>query len=120
MRATAGTPSSRTARRHLYQFALGANTWNLSTIEAVELLETPKEGPCIPVGGRAWMNEQQAIEAARQIGVEPGDHITLQSEGQIMNPHLHKAQRSGEMHVDGWLIENDNGELKATKLHSDR
>lgn len=34
------------------------------------------------------MNQQQAIEAAQQIGVAPGDYITMQSEGQINNPHL--------------------------------
>ena len=66
------------------------------------------------------MNEQQAIEAARQIGLAPGTHITLQSEGQILNPHLHKGQPTGEKHVDGWLVENADGQLKATKIHSDR
>ncbi len=65
------------------------------------------------------MNRKQAIEAARRIGVAPGDHITLQSEGQILNPHFHSGQHSGAKHVDGWLVENEDGVLRATKLHSD-
>lgn len=65
------------------------------------------------------MNEQQAIEAAKQIGVAPGDHITLQSDGQIMKDHHHRGQRSGDKHVDGWLVENKGGIYKATKIHSD-
>jgi hypothetical protein len=65
------------------------------------------------------VNEQQAIEAAKQIGITPGDHITLQSDGQISNDHYHRAQTSGEKHVDGWLVENHGGIYKATKIHSD-
>ena len=66
------------------------------------------------------MNEQRAIEAAKQIGVAPGDYITLQSEGQINNPHLHSGQISGEPHVDGWKVQNSDGTLHATKMWSDR
>jgi hypothetical protein len=65
------------------------------------------------------MNEQQAIEAAKQIGVAPGDHITLQSDGQISNDHYHRGQKTGEKHVDAWLVENKGGNYKATKIHSD-
>jgi hypothetical protein len=64
------------------------------------------------------MNEQQALEAARQIGVAPGQHIYLQSEGQINHPHLHKGQTSGQPHVDGWRVENVGGQLRAEKGYS--
>ena len=65
------------------------------------------------------MNQQQALEAARQVGVAPGDHITLQSEGMINNPHLHSGQLSGPAHVDAWHVQNVAGNLQATKIHSD-
>jgi hypothetical protein len=65
------------------------------------------------------MNQQQAIEAAQQIGVAPGDHITLQNEGMINNPHLHANQAAGQQHVDAWRVENNGGNLAATKIHSD-
>lgn len=58
------------------------------------------------------MNEQQAIEAAKQAGVTPGSYITLQSNGQIMNPH------GSDAHVDAWKVKNINGSYVATKLHS--
>lgn len=58
------------------------------------------------------MNEEQAIEAARQAGVSEGSYITLQSDGQIMNPH------GADDHVDGWKVENINGNYIATKIHS--
>jgi hypothetical protein len=58
------------------------------------------------------MNEQQAIEAAKQVGVPPGGYITLQSDGQIMNPH------GPDQHVDAWQVENGNGTYIATKIHS--
>lgn len=63
------------------------------------------------------MNQQQAIEAAQQIGVAPGDHIFLQSEGQINNPHLHK-NGVGPLHVDGWRVDNIGGQLIPEKGHS--
>jgi hypothetical protein len=63
------------------------------------------------------MNEQQALEAARQIGVPNGSHITMQSEGQIMNPHLHSGG-TPPMHVDAWIVENQNGVLSAQKFHN--
>jgi hypothetical protein len=65
------------------------------------------------------VNERQALEAAEQIGIAEGDHIFLQSEGQIENPHLHAGQTSGEAHVDGWRVENRGGLLVAEKIHSD-
>lgn len=58
------------------------------------------------------MNEQQAIEAAKQAGVPEGVYITLQSDGQIMNPH------GSDEHVDAWKVENVNGTYVATKIHS--
>ena len=58
------------------------------------------------------MNEQQAIEAAKRAGVAPGDYITLQSDGQIMNPH------GPDKHVDAWKVKNVNGTYVATKIHS--
>jgi len=58
------------------------------------------------------MNEQQAIEAAKQAGVAPGSYITVQSDGQTMNPH------GSDDHVDAWKVENVNGEYIATKIHS--
>jgi hypothetical protein len=58
------------------------------------------------------MNKHQAIEAAQQIGVTPGDHVFLQSEGQITHPH------GPDQHVDGWRVENVAGQLQAQKVHS--
>lgn len=63
------------------------------------------------------MNRDQAIQAAQQIGVAPGDHITLQSEGQINNPHLHAGQQSGPQHVDAWHVQNNDGQYVASKIH---
>ncbi|MGE5281073.1 MAG: hypothetical protein ACM3N0_01895 [Chloroflexota bacterium] len=63
------------------------------------------------------MNERQALEAARQAGVAPGDYITLQSEGQINNPHLHGGG-IGPEHVDAWEVRNQGGELHARKFHN--
>ncbi|QGN48622.1 hypothetical protein GKC29_18505 [Micromonospora sp. WMMC415] len=65
------------------------------------------------------MNKDQAIEAARQIGVAPGDHITLQNEGQISNPHQHSRTDTGPAHVDAWYVENIGGQYHASKIHSD-
>jgi hypothetical protein len=75
--------------------------------------------PTLLTAKGARVNEQQAIEAARQIGVALGDHITLQSDGQIVNDHYHRGQTAGDKHVDGWLVENNGGTYIATKLHSD-
>lgn len=58
------------------------------------------------------MNAEQAIQAAQQIGIAPGDHITLQSLGQINHPH------GNPPHVDGWAVQNNNGNYEIiTKLH---
>jgi hypothetical protein len=65
------------------------------------------------------VNEQQAIQAAQQVGVAPGDHIFLQSEGQITHPHPHHGQTSGPDHVDGWYVQNNAGTYQAQKIHSD-
>ena len=64
------------------------------------------------------MNRDQAIEAAQQIGVAPGDYITLQNEG-MMNPHQHNKTDTGPAHVDGWRVENNGGNYEAQKFHSD-
>jgi hypothetical protein len=58
------------------------------------------------------MNEQQAIDAAKQVGVAVGDHIFVQTDGQITHPH------GPNQHVDGWRVENINGSYVATKVHS--
>jgi hypothetical protein len=58
------------------------------------------------------VNEQQAIEAAKQAGVAEGSYITLQSDGQIMHPH------GPDDHVDAWRVENIGGNYVATKIHS--
>ena len=58
------------------------------------------------------MNEEQAIEAARQAGVPEGSYITLQSDGQIMHPH------APDQHVDAWKVENIGATQVATKLRS--
>jgi hypothetical protein len=58
------------------------------------------------------MNEQDAIEAAKQAGVAPGSYITLQSDGQTMHPH------GPDQHVDAWRVENVNGNYIAQKIHS--
>jgi hypothetical protein len=63
------------------------------------------------------MNSDQAIEAAKQIGLADGETITLQSDGQIMNPHFHSGQTSGETHVDAWIVTNRGGTYTAEKLH---
>ena len=65
------------------------------------------------------MNRDQAIQAAQQIGVQPGDEIFMQSEGQITHPHYHHGQLAGEQHVDGWHVQNQDGQYQASKIHSD-
>ncbi len=64
------------------------------------------------------LNREQAVDAAKQIGVAPGDFITLQSEGQINNPHLHPGQVGSEPHVDAWKVTNHGGRYEAEKFHS--
>jgi hypothetical protein len=64
------------------------------------------------------MNRNQALEAAQQIGVAPGDYITLQNEG-MTNPHLHGRNDTGPPHVDAWKVDNVGGQLQASKIHSD-
>lgn len=61
------------------------------------------------------MNREQAIEAAQQAGVSPGDTITLQNDGQIMNPH----DSGSGTHTDGWAVtHNNDGTWEAEKLHT--
>lgn len=64
------------------------------------------------------MNRQDAIRAAQQVGVAPGDYITLQGEHMINHPHLHAGQTSGQPHVDAWHVQNNGGQYQATKFHS--
>lgn len=65
------------------------------------------------------MDKDNAIRAAKQIGLQPGEAIVIQSEGQIDHPHFHSGQASGETHVDGWEVSNDGGTYSAVKHHSD-
>jgi hypothetical protein len=65
------------------------------------------------------VDKDNAIRAAKQVGVAPGDHIFVQTDGQITHTHFHKGQTSGEEHVDGWRVENNGGTYTATKIHSD-
>ncbi len=58
------------------------------------------------------MDEYDAKRYAEQIGVASGDHIFLQSDGQIMNPH------PPNNHVDGWKVSNIGGTYVAEKIHS--
>ncbi|MDX8029369.1 hypothetical protein SK803_04065 [Lentzea sp. BCCO 10_0856] len=65
------------------------------------------------------MREEDAIRAAQQIGLAPGEHVTMQTEGQINNPHGHHRDDTGPQHVDGWYVENNGGNYSARKIHSD-
>jgi len=66
------------------------------------------------------VDKDNAIRAAKQIGMRKGEIIVVQSDGQIKHPHHHAGQQSGETHTDGWAIKLDwNGEYKAAKVHSD-
>ncbi|KJF18166.1 hypothetical protein [Acidithrix ferrooxidans] len=65
------------------------------------------------------MNKDQAIQAAQQAGVRPGDYITLQNLGQIEHDHWHAGRTSGPTHVDGWKVANIGGDWQAAKIHSD-
>lgn len=56
------------------------------------------------------MNRQDAIRAAQQVGVAPGDYITLQDQQMINHPHLHPGQTSGQPHVDAWHAQNNGGQ----------
>lgn len=51
------------------------------------------------------MNREQAIESAKQIGVAPGDTITVQSEGQIEHPHDSGSGTHGCHPQPGWHLE---------------
>lgn len=56
------------------------------------------------------MNQEDAIEAAKQIGIEPGGEIFLASEVAINNAH---NGETGE-HTDGWrVMRSDNDEWTA-------
>lgn len=58
------------------------------------------------------MHYQAVARYQTQAGVAPGDYITLQSDGQTMNPH------GPDEHVDAWKVENINGTYVATKIYS--
>lgn len=62
------------------------------------------------------MNERQALEAAKQIGVPEGESITMQNE-KMFKPHLHKGGKP-PLHVDAWAVHNDSGVLSAEKFHT--
>ncbi|HEV8460617.1 MAG TPA: hypothetical protein VGQ38_07900 [Gaiellaceae bacterium] len=65
------------------------------------------------------MDKDNAIRAAKQIGLKPGETVVIQTEGQINNPHHHAGQTSGETHVDGWEVTNTGSGIAADKHHSD-
>jgi len=65
------------------------------------------------------VNQEQAIDAAKQVGVSIGEMIFVQSDGQIRSPHQHASSDFGAPHVDGWAVKNDYGTYKAAKIHSD-
>ena len=61
------------------------------------------------------MNREQATEAAQGFGVDPGDTVTVQSDGQIQHPH----DSDSGMHTDGWAVtHNVDGTWGAEKLHA--
>ncbi|WP_327691113.1 hypothetical protein OG870_17460 [Streptomyces sp. NBC_00461] len=62
------------------------------------------------------MNEEQAIEAAKQIGLNIGEHVIIQNDGQITHPHT--SDSSDFRHVDGWRVERTGeDEYEAEKVH---
>jgi hypothetical protein len=66
------------------------------------------------------LTREDAIQAAQQIDMSPGEIIIVQSDGQITHPHYHSGQSEGETHTDGWAIKLDyDGTYLAAKAHSD-
>lgn len=66
------------------------------------------------------MTKDDAIRAAKQIGMSKGEIIFVQSNGQITHPHPHSGQKSGPTHTDGWAVKLDwDGQYRAAKIHSD-
>jgi hypothetical protein len=65
------------------------------------------------------MTRDEAIQAAQQMGLNNGESISFQSDGQIMHPHHHAGQTSGPRHVDYWKVTNKNGTYVAERRHSD-
>lgn len=63
------------------------------------------------------MNHQDVIRAAQQAGVNNGETITLQFASEINHPHLHAGQTSGQPHVDGYAVTNNNGNYHVQKFH---
>ncbi|MFF6993091.1 MULTISPECIES: hypothetical protein [Streptomyces] len=62
------------------------------------------------------MNKQQAIDAAKQLGLSIGDEVTMQNDGQII--HSHTSRSNPYEHVDGWRVKRtgqDNWETE--KIH---
>jgi hypothetical protein len=64
------------------------------------------------------MRHADVIKAAQQIGVAPGETITLQSAQEIYHPHLHPGQSPLEpTHVDAYAVTNNDGHLLVKKFH---
>ena len=66
------------------------------------------------------MTKDDAIRAARQIGLSPGQRVVIQSNGQAREPHWHNnadERAGGATHVDGWLVWNNSGTYCAEKQH---
>ncbi|MFF0733828.1 hypothetical protein ACFYVK_19660 [Streptomyces chartreusis] len=62
------------------------------------------------------MNRQQAIDAAKQLGLSIGDEVTMQSNGQIINSH--KSRSNPYEHVDAWRVKRTGQDSWETeKLH---
>jgi hypothetical protein len=65
------------------------------------------------------MRESDAIRAAEDFGVDDGDTVIVQSDGQITHDHYHSGQTSGDTHVDACAVTNNGGVYSAEKIHSD-
>lgn len=63
------------------------------------------------------MNEDQAIEAAKDFGIEVGEEVIVQSDGQAIHPHTSSYEPN--RHVDGWKVERiDEDTYVAEKFHA--
>jgi hypothetical protein len=64
------------------------------------------------------MRHGDVIKAAQQIGVAPGETVTIQSAQEINNPHWHHDQSHLEpQHVDAYAVTNNAGNLSVQKFH---
>lgn len=68
------------------------------------------------------MKKEDAQQVAQNLlkSSPAGDDVFFQTEGQIMNPHLHSRYDTREPHVDGWRgVKNPSGDVSVQKIHSD-